>query len=125
SLDHAHTSTYSGFFGLLSDQLITSITKYAAPELRAELRTRAAGVLTGWLTEFESGSDQQTTTARTLARLARAGVAGQVIDAFLGEQPNQYQVTVDEQLLWASYISLAAAGRLDEAALARMQDRKC
>src|SRR5690606_39673852 len=81
-----------------------------------------SGVLTGWLTQFESGSDQQTTTARTLARLARAGVAGQVIDAFLGEQPNQYQVTVDEQLLWASYIALAAAGRLDEAAQARMHE---
>ncbi|MGO3639254.1 MAG: aminopeptidase N [Glutamicibacter arilaitensis] len=121
-LDHAHTVTDAGVFGVLTDQLITSISKYAAPELRAELRTRAAGVLTGWLTEFESGSDQQTTTARTLARLARAGVASEVIDAFLGEQPNQYQVTVDEQLLWASYIALAAAGRLDEAAEARMHE---
>ena len=121
-LAHAHTVADAGVFGVLTDQLVTSISKYVAPELRAELRSRAAEVLTGWLTTFEPGSDQQTTTARTLTRLARAGVAGDVIDAFLGEQPNKYQTTVDEQLLWNSYIALAAAGKLDEAAEAKMHE---
>ena len=121
-LDHAHTVTDAGVFGVLTDQLATSIAKYVAPELRAGLRQQAAATLTGWLTEFEAGSDQQTTTARTLVRLARSGVAPEVLDAFLGEQPNAYQVTVDEQLLWGSYIALAAAGRLDEAAEARMHE---
>ncbi|MFJ2621699.1 aminopeptidase N [Glutamicibacter sp. NPDC087344] len=120
-LKHAHTVTDAGVFTVLNDQLATTISRFAAPELRAGLRERAAKVLTGWLTEFEPGSDQQTTTARTLARLARAGVAGEVIDAFLAEGENRFSVTVDEQLLWDSYIALAASGRLDAAAEERMQ----
>ena len=119
-LDHAHTVADAGVFGVLTDQLVSTISRYAAPELRAGLRDRAAAVLTGWLTRFEAGSDQQMTTARTLVKLARAGVAGEVVDAFLAEGENQYAVPVDEQLLWDSYVALAASGRLDEAAEQRM-----
>ncbi|MGP4969091.1 aminopeptidase N [Glutamicibacter ardleyensis] len=119
-LEHAHTVTDSGVFAMLLDQLVTSISKYVAPELRVSIRERAAEVLTGWLANFEAGSDQQTTTARTLARLARSGVAREVIDSFLAEEENPYRVTVDEQLRWASYIALAAAGGLDAQAEARM-----
>ncbi|WP_404291265.1 aminopeptidase N [Glutamicibacter arilaitensis] len=121
-LEHAHTIEDSGVFSMLLDQLATSISKYVAPELRAALRERAAQMLTGWLGDFQSGSDQQTTTARTLARLARAGVSAEVIDSFLAAEPNPYQVTVDEQLRWASYIALAASGRMDAAAEARMHE---
>ncbi|PRA01038.1 aminopeptidase N [Arthrobacter sp. MYb224] len=121
-LEHAHTIEDSGVFSVLLDQLATSISKYVAPELRAALREQAARVLTGWLTDFASGSDQQTTTARMLARLARSGVAPEIIDSFLAEEPNPYRVTVDEQLRWASYIALAASGRLDSAAQERMHE---
>lgn len=120
-LAHAHTVTDAGVFTVLTNQLVDSISKYVAPEMRAELRNEAVKVLTGWLGVFESGSDQQTTTARALTRLARSGVANEVIDAFLGEQPNRLNVTVDEQLLWNSYIALAASGRLDATAEAQMQ----
>ncbi|WP_347040184.1 ERAP1-like C-terminal domain-containing protein [Glutamicibacter halophytocola] len=37
-------------------------------------------------------------------------------------RPNAYQVTVDEQLLWNSYIALAAAGKLDATAEAAMHE---
>ena len=120
-LDHAHTVSDAGVFTVLTDQLLHSISYYAAPELREQLRLRASSVLTGWLTQFEAGSDQQMTTARALARLARSGVASEVVDSFIAAS-NSYQVPVDEQLLWDSYIALAASGRLSEAAEAAMHE---
>lgn len=115
-LAHAHTVTDAGVFTVLTNQLVDSIGKYVAPEKRGDLRIQAVQVLTQWLSVFEPGSDQQTTTARTLTRLARSGVANEIIDAFLGQQPNRFNVTVDEQLLWSSYVALAASGRLDATA---------
>ncbi|XQN49364.1 aminopeptidase N, partial [Glutamicibacter creatinolyticus] len=84
-------------------------------------RQKAATALTGWLTQLEAGSDNQTTTARTLARLARAGVAEDVVDAFLASEPNQYGVKVDEQLQWLSWQALAASRGLDESDEVRMR----
>ncbi|WP_313814567.1 aminopeptidase N [Glutamicibacter sp.] len=120
-LDHAQTVGDAGVFTVLTDQLLLSISRYAAPERREQLRRRAATVLTGWLTSFEPGSDQQMTTARTLARLARAGVANEVVDAFIAGE-NSYQVPVDEQLLWDSYVAVAASGRLDATAETAMHE---
>ncbi|MEU3333121.1 aminopeptidase N [Glutamicibacter creatinolyticus] len=120
-LQHAATVEDAGVFAVLMDQLLTSVNRYLAPQLREDARQKAATALTGWLTQLEAGSDNQTTTARTLARLARAGVAEDVVDAFLASEPNQYGVKVDEQLQWLSWQALAAARGLDESDEVRMR----
>ena len=120
-LQHAATVEDAGVFAVLMDQLLTSVNRYLAPPLREDARQKAATALTGWLTQLEAGSDNQTTTARTLARLARAGVAEDVVDAFLASEPNQYGVKVDEQLQWLSWQALAAARGLDESDEVRMR----
>ena len=120
-LQHAATVEDAGVFAVLMDQLLTSVNRYLAPHLREDARQKAATALTGWLTQLEAGSDNQTTTARTLARLARAGVAEDVVDAFLASEPNQYGVKVDEQLQWLSWQALAAARGLDESDEVRMR----
>ncbi|MCW4464932.1 aminopeptidase N [Glutamicibacter sp. MNS18] len=119
-LSHASTVQDAGVYAVLVDQLLNSVNRYLAPELRPTARQRAAEALTGWLGELEAGSDNQTTTARALARLARSGVAVEVVDSFLAPQPNPHRVNVDEQLLWLSWEAVAAARGLDETAQVRM-----
>ncbi|WP_431712071.1 aminopeptidase N [Glutamicibacter uratoxydans] len=120
-LDHGSTVSDAGVFAVLMDQLLLSLNRYLAPELRQATRQRAAEVLVQWLGDLSAGSDNQTTTARTLARLARSGVGLQTVNSFLSSEPNSFAVQVDEQLLWLSWIAVAATGGLDEQNLAKMQ----
>lgn len=120
-LTHASTVRDAGVFAVLMDQLLTCLNHYLAPELREAARRQSAEVLTAWLGELADGSDNQTTTARALARLARSGAAAEVIDEFLAPEPNRYGVKVDEQLLWLSWEAVAANRGLDEADRVRMR----
>ena len=119
-LGHAWTVDDAGVFGVLIEQLLKGIERYLAPELRPALRDQAAQVLTGWLGRLAPGSDNQTTTARGLARLARSGVAAEVIDSFLAPEANPYNVKVDEQLRWLSWVAVATSRGLDAETHARM-----
>ncbi|MGL3807242.1 aminopeptidase N [Paeniglutamicibacter sp. R2-26] len=119
---HAESVTEVAVFAFLLEQATTAIGHYLPPQERAAERQALAEAMLGWLDRATPGSDAQIAMARALAKLARGNVAADVVDALLAGESRWESLLVDEDLRWALWQAKAAAGRLDAAGLAAMED---
>ncbi|MFJ8041606.1 aminopeptidase N [Kitasatospora sp. NPDC096147] len=100
-----------GVLQSLHQQSRTALDLYAAPEHRAEGGRLLAACALRELRAAEPGSDHQLAWARFLADTADGAEHLQLVEGLLAGSARIDGLTVDQELRWSLWLTLAAAGR--------------